>query len=198
MKEVMSSLMDKQDRLQTENTTLKLRVAECEKEQEEEKVKFSEVVRRQIQENTKVAVLEVTKEKEDLVRDAVEKKKSFVIYGMREKKNPNKFTIEREEREMAKAVIKRVQESTQEFDQEVEEVIRLGRYSERGKRPMKVKMRFQVAVEEIMARKGKLADDVDHKEIWINRDINLEEREEEKALRSEAKKKKKKKREKDR
>ncbi|MPD02482.1 hypothetical protein E2C01_098069 [Portunus trituberculatus] len=65
-----------------------------------------------------------------MVRDAVDKKKSFVIYGMREKKNPNKFTKEREEREMAKAVIKRVQDSTQEFDQKVEEVFRLGRYSE--------------------------------------------------------------------
>ncbi|MPC16881.1 hypothetical protein E2C01_009719 [Portunus trituberculatus] len=118
MKEVMSSLMDKQDRLITENTDLKLRLAECEKgsainqglkeeiqeikkqndilkatcqdyesslrslqvkvqdriidraegglgdnklkelrnewkqEQEEEKVKFSEVVKRQIQEKT--------------------------------------------------------------------------------------------------------------------------------------------------
>ncbi|MPC40354.1 hypothetical protein E2C01_033910 [Portunus trituberculatus] len=31
MKEVMSSLMDKQDRLITENTPLKLRVAKCEK-----------------------------------------------------------------------------------------------------------------------------------------------------------------------
>ncbi|MPC79261.1 hypothetical protein E2C01_073777 [Portunus trituberculatus] len=31
MKEVMSSLMDKQDQLLTENTALKLRVAECEK-----------------------------------------------------------------------------------------------------------------------------------------------------------------------
>ncbi|MPC94614.1 hypothetical protein E2C01_089791 [Portunus trituberculatus] len=30
MKEVMSSLMDKHDRLLTENTALKLRVAECE------------------------------------------------------------------------------------------------------------------------------------------------------------------------
>ncbi|MPC59911.1 hypothetical protein E2C01_053940 [Portunus trituberculatus] len=67
------------------------------------------------------------KEKEDLVRDAVDKKKSFVIYGMREKKNPNKFTREREEREIAKTIIKRVQDSTQEFDQKVEEVIRLGR-----------------------------------------------------------------------
>ncbi|MPC95095.1 hypothetical protein E2C01_090291 [Portunus trituberculatus] len=165
MKEVMSSLMDKQDRLQAENTALKLRVAECEKdrvqdgitgraeggladnklkelrnewkqEQEEENVKFSEVVRRQIQENMKVAVIEVIKEKENMVQDAVDKKKSFEIYGMRDKKNPNKFTRECEEREMAKTVIKRVQDSTQEFDQEVEEVIRLARYSEGGKRPM--------------------------------------------------------------
>ncbi|MPC81295.1 hypothetical protein E2C01_075902 [Portunus trituberculatus] len=68
---------------------------------------------------------------------------------------------------MAKTVIKRVQDNTQEFDQEVKEVIRLGRYSEGGKRPMKVKMISQVAVDEIMARKGKLANDVDFKEIWI-------------------------------
>ncbi|MPC38236.1 hypothetical protein E2C01_031742 [Portunus trituberculatus] len=50
-------------------------------------------------------------------------------------------------------------DSTQELDQEVKEVIRLGRFSEGGKRPMKVSMRLQVAVEEIMTRKGKLADD---------------------------------------
>ncbi|MPC36244.1 hypothetical protein E2C01_029695 [Portunus trituberculatus] len=72
---------------------------------------------------------------------------------------------------MVKTVIKQVQDSTQEFDQEVEEVIRLGRCSEGGGRPLKVKMRSQGAVEEIMTRKGKLANDVDHKEIWIKRDI---------------------------
>ncbi|MPC49847.1 hypothetical protein E2C01_043662 [Portunus trituberculatus] len=95
-------------------------------------------------------------------------------------------------KELAKTVIKRVQDSTQEFDQEVEEMIRLGRYSERGRRPMKVKMRSQVAVEEIMARKGKLANDVEHKDIWIKRDMKLEERKKEKVLRSEAKEKNKK------
>ncbi|MPC38916.1 hypothetical protein E2C01_032434 [Portunus trituberculatus] len=54
---------------------------------------------------------------------------------------------------------------------------------------MKVRMRSQVAVEEIMARKGKLAHDTEYKDIWIKRDMNLEEREKEKVLRSEAKKK---------
>ncbi|MPC10349.1 hypothetical protein E2C01_002982 [Portunus trituberculatus] len=57
---------------------------------------------------------------------------------------------------------------------------------------MKVRMRSQVAVEEIMARKRKLADDIEHKDIWIKGDMNLEEREKERVLRSEAKVKKKK------
>ncbi|MPC51247.1 hypothetical protein E2C01_045091 [Portunus trituberculatus] len=71
----------------------------------------------------------------------------------------------------------------------MEEVIRLGRYSKEGRTPMKVRMRSQVAAEEIMARKGKLADDIEHKDIWINRDMNLEGREKEKMVRSEGKEK---------
>ncbi|MPC68169.1 hypothetical protein E2C01_062366 [Portunus trituberculatus] len=86
-------------------------------------------------------IIEVIEEKENLVRDTVDKKKSFVIFGMKEKKNPNKFTRECEERELVKTVIKRVQDSTQELDQEVEEVIRLGRYSEGGRRPMKMRIK---------------------------------------------------------
>ncbi|MPC11115.1 hypothetical protein E2C01_003769 [Portunus trituberculatus] len=88
------------------------------------------------------------------------------------------------ERELAKTVIKQVQDSVQELDQEVEEVIRLQRYSELGRRPRKMRMRSQVAVKEIMARKGKLANDYEHMDIWIKRDMNLEEREKEKVLRN--------------
>ncbi|MPC67751.1 hypothetical protein E2C01_061934 [Portunus trituberculatus] len=95
-------------------------------------------------------------------------------------------------RELAKTVIKQVQDCTQELDQEVEEVIRLGRYSEGGRRPMKVRMISQVAAEEIMARKGKLADDTEYKDMWIKREVNLEKREKEKVLRSELKLRKKK------
>ncbi|MPC48476.1 hypothetical protein E2C01_042249 [Portunus trituberculatus] len=40
------------------------------------------------------------------MRDTVDKRKTFVIFGMKEKKNPNKFTREREEKELAKTVIK--------------------------------------------------------------------------------------------
>ncbi|MPC16610.1 hypothetical protein E2C01_009439 [Portunus trituberculatus] len=64
-----------------------------------------------------------------------------------QKENPNKFMRECEEKELAKTIIiKQVQDSMQELDQEVEEVIWLGRYSEWGRRPMKVRMRSQVVV----------------------------------------------------
>ncbi|MPC87444.1 hypothetical protein E2C01_082306 [Portunus trituberculatus] len=48
-------------------------------------------------------------------------------------------------------------------------------------------MRSQVVVEEIMTRKGKLADDTEFKDIWIKREMNMEKREKEKVLRNEAK-----------
>ncbi|MPC23219.1 hypothetical protein E2C01_016259 [Portunus trituberculatus] len=93
------------------------------------------------------------------------------------------------ERELVKTIIKQVQDSTQELEQEVEEVIRLRRYSDGRRRPMKVRMRSPVAAKEIMARKGKLADDTEHKDIWIKKNMNLEESEKEKMLRNEAKEK---------
>ncbi|MPC16829.1 hypothetical protein E2C01_009665 [Portunus trituberculatus] len=80
----------------------------------------------------------------------------------------------------------RVQDSTQKLEQEVEEVTRLGRFSEGVRRLMKVRMR---SVEKIMTRKRKLADDTEHKDIWIKRDMNLEDTEKEKVLRNEAKEK---------
>ncbi|MPC93715.1 hypothetical protein E2C01_088855 [Portunus trituberculatus] len=87
---VQDGIVDRAEGGLGENKLKELR-NERKQEQEEEQVKFSEVVKRQIQENTKVAVIEIIKEK-DLVRDTVDKKKSFVIFGMKEEQNPNKFT----------------------------------------------------------------------------------------------------------
>ncbi len=59
------------------------------KEHEDEKVSFTEVVKKQIEENTKNTVIQVIKEKEVLVRDTVDKK-YVVFFGLQEKKNPVK------------------------------------------------------------------------------------------------------------
>ena len=54
-----------------------------------------------------------------------------------------------------------------------------------------MRKRSQLAVEEITARASRLAQTEEYKEIWIKRDMNLEERQKEKDLRQEAKEKKK-------
>ena len=159
------------------------------KEQEEEKVNFAEVVKQQIQEKTKDAVIKVIKEKEDLVRDAVDKKKCLVIFGLQEKKNPVTFVREKEEKEVVKKIISVIQDEEQGLEKEIEEIYRLGKYSEGSRRPLKVKLRSQVGVEEILARTGKLAGNTEYGHIWVKRDMNQEERERERKLRNEAKEK---------
>ena len=96
---------------------------------------------------------------------------------------------ERDEREMVKRIVSFLQDDEQELEREVEEVYRMGKYKEGEKRPLKVKMRSQGAAEELLARTGKLVGSEEYKNIWVKRDMNLEEREREKELRHEAKEK---------
>ena len=125
------------------------------KEREEENISFAEVIKKQIQDKTKDTVIQIVKEKEeDLVRDTVARKKCMVIYGLQEKKNPNKYGREREERELVNKIIKKVQDDEQNLDREVEETHRIAKYGEGNIRPLKVRVRVrsQLAVEEITAR----------------------------------------------
>ncbi len=119
----------------------------------------------------------------------MDKKKCMIMYGLREKRNPVKTVRERDEREMVKRIVSFLQDDEQELEREVEEVYRMGKYKEGEKRPLKVKMRSQGAAEELLARTGKLAGSEEYKNIWVKRDMNLEEREREKELRHEAKEK---------
>ena len=158
------------------------------KENEAEKASFRKVVKQQIQEKTKDTVIQVIKEKDNLVRYTVDKKKCMVIFGLQEKRNPVKMVREREEKKLVRNIVSLVQDEEQGMEREIE-VYRIGKYKEEGKRPIKVMMRSQVVIEEILARTGKLAENHDYKNIWIKRDTNLEEREREKELRNEAKEK---------
>ena len=159
------------------------------KEHEKQKVSFKEIMDQQVKDKTKETVIQVIKEKDNLVRDAVDKKKCIVIFGVQEKKNPVKFVRERENKEIARNIIKRVQDDEQELEKEIEEVYRIGKYNEGNHRPLKVKLKSQATAEEVLARTGKLANIEECKNIWIKRDMNLEEREKEKMLKNEAKEK---------
>ena len=73
----------------------------------------------------------------------------MVIFGLQEKKNPVRMVREREEKELARNIISLVQDEDQGLEKEIEEVHRIGEYREGGKRPLTIKMRSQVAVEEV-------------------------------------------------
>ena len=124
-----------------------------------------------------------------MVRDTVERKKSVIIFGAKEKKIPMKHMREREEKDLVNNIVAVVQDDDQELDREIDEVHRIGRYREGVARPIKVVMKSQTAVEQIIMRTGKLAVNKDFKDIWIKRDMNEEERVKEKELREEAKEK---------
>ena len=89
-------------------------------EREEENISFAEVINKQIQDKTKDTVIQIIMEKENLVRDTVNRKKCMVLFGLQEKKNSNKYGREREERELVRKVIQKVQDNTQNLEQEVE------------------------------------------------------------------------------
>ena len=52
-------------------------------EREEENISFAEVIKKQLQEKTKDTVILIIKEKEDLVRDTVDRKTCIIIFEAR-------------------------------------------------------------------------------------------------------------------
>ncbi len=69
-------------------------------------------------------------------------------------------------------------------------MFRIGKYKENKHRPLKIKMRSQVAAEELITRSWKLASKEIYKKFWIRRDPNEEERVKLNELWNKAKKKK--------
>jgi len=161
------------------------------KEKDEVKVNFRDIIESQKQdkENLTKAVIKVIKEKDNIVRDTVDKKKCVVIYGVKEKMLPVRPIREKDEMKVVKDILKVVQEENPDQDEEIEEVSRLGRYKEGGMRPMKVKFRSQVKACEILSRSWKLAQREEYKKIWIKKDMNEEERANINELLQEAKQK---------
>ena len=116
------------------------------------------------------------KEKGNIVRDAVDKKKCVVVYGLQEREQPIRRVREKEEKKMVKEVITVVQDEDEDLKEEIEEVYRLGKYQEGRCRPIKIKFSTQMAAEKVLERKWKLANKEECKKIFIRKDMNEEER----------------------
>lgn len=114
----------------------------------------------------------------------MEKKKCIIMYGMKEIKKSTKFLREREEVKKAKEVIASLnnEDEDERYEEEIEEVYRLGPFKQGENRPLKVKFRSQAEAEELLYRAGRLSKMDEYKDIWLKRDLTEEERNRKKEL----------------
>ena len=165
------------------------------KQQEQEQVSLKEIMDKQFQQREEVVtktVLKVIKEKPNVVRDSVEKKKCVVVFGLKEEVLPVRHIREKQERKTVEKVVETVcedQDGGNKLSEEIEEIFRLGKYEENKHRPLKIRMRSQVAAEELIAKSWKLASKEDYRRVWIRRDLNEDERVKVNELWNEAKEK---------
>lgn len=158
-------------------------------EQEKENISFKRIVEQQVKakdEEITEKVIKVIKEKPDMVRDTVERKKSVVVVGIKEEFTPNRRTREGKDKEEVEHVIEAIQEEDNKIVGEIEEVFRLGKYKEGVQRPIKIRFRSQVAAEEVVGRAWKLSKTENYKKVWVRKDRTMEERNTIKDLKAQA------------
>ena len=96
IKDVREQIKDIPTKAQTNLEKIQELKNDWKKEQENQQVSFREIVNQQVKEKTRETVVQVIKEKHNLVREAVDKKKCVVVFGVIEKRNPVKFVRDRE------------------------------------------------------------------------------------------------------
>ena len=145
-------------------------------ESETVKESFRDIVSEQMKEKARDSLVKVIKENGNLVRETVDKKKCVLIFGMKEDNIPHRLQREKTEKENIKKIMKEVKSDDSNLENEIEEHKRLGKYEEGKRRPVKIKFRSQLDVEEALAGANKLAKTETFKNIWIKKDLNEEER----------------------
>ena len=135
-------------------------------------------------------VIRTIKKKVDVIRGVVDKKKCAIVFGITEKKDMVRNRREREEAQSVKELIKVLNDEEDEaLEKEIDEIHRIGKYVEGGKRPIRIKFKSQSAATDVLQRTGKLKEMESYKTVWIKKDLNEDERTTEKELWNEMKEK---------
>lgn len=127
---------------------------------------------------------------EKLVRKVAEGKRSVVIVKVKEENIPLNTKSEREATNVVENILKNIHdEESSKSEDEIEEVSRIGRYESVGKRPIRVTLRSQSAMEELQERAFMLKGDKELKNVYITKILNEEERNKLNELKEEVKRK---------
>ena len=136
------------------------------KKREAETANLQEIINNQMkkkEEAMKKTVIQVIKEKEELVRHTVEKKKCIMVFGVGEEKTPMRQEREKKEKDVTRKLVEVATNETNECQGEIEEVSRIGRYEEGKNRPMRIKFKSQTSAEEVLNGAWRLGKREDYK-----------------------------------
>lgn len=97
-------------------------------------------------------VIKVLKEKPEMMRDTVEKKKSVVMVGINEEFMAIRQVREKKERKTVEQLIEAIQEKDHELVGKIEEVFRLRKYDVGIQRLVEIRFRSQAAAEEVVRK----------------------------------------------
>ena len=126
-------------------------------------------------------------EEKKLVRSVVEKIRCVMVYGMKEDKVPSWAERDNKERGRIREVLSVVTDDPEHANEGVEEYFRIGKFEEGKMRPTKIKFASQVQAEEVLSGSWKMSEKEDMKGVWINKDLDKDERKQLNELVSQAK-----------
>lgn len=145
--------------------------------------------RREREKGMRETVIRVIKGEKRVVRDAVDKVKCVVAFGVEEAKIVSREDREKAEKKKIESILKEVTEDAGSARGLIEEFHRIGKFEEGKNRPLKIKFATQAQAEEVLSSSWKLAGKEELKKIWIGRDLDEEERKQLRELVEEAKQK---------
>lgn len=201
----LEKVMMKMDEMVGENVALKEQIKEYEEQVKEvketsgwtvvgrKKVEaLEDIIKEQKSEMEKTkngfenAVVGVMKKKESVVREALDRDRSVILYG--DVEEHVKDFRERKVKDLGrvKNVMKGMDEDGYGWDEKVEEVIRLGKYKEEDMRPMRVQFSTRAAAESIINYSWRLNLKEKTKHLRLRKDLSVEQRKKIKELQAKA------------
>ena len=189
-KEMLEVKKCKED-IQSTIKNVEKKQCEWEKVNEENGQSLQQIMQQQQKEKEEMErkIVSVIKEKKKMVRDTVDKVKCVVVFGVKEENIMDRLERDRKEKEKIRQIVTEVVEDEDRAMGQVEEFCRLGKFEENRDRPLKIKFATQIQAEEVVNGAWKLARKDEWKKVWINRDLDEEERIKQRELVGEAKEK---------
>ena len=189
-KEMLEVKKCKED-IQSTIKNVEKKQCEWEKVNEENGQSLQQIMQQQQKEKEEMErkIVSVIKEKKKMVRDTVDKVKCVVVFGVKEENIMDRLERDRKEKEKIRQIVTEVVEDEDRAMGQVEEYYRIGKFEENKDRPLKIKFATQLQAEEVVNGAWKLARKDVWKKVWINRDLDEEERIKQRELVGEAKEK---------